>query len=436
MGPVAILSRNQRRFGNEFVRQTGLNPAFVGSWILSEEPPGPTASGHADQNWLNIGNTDSQWYKGEWAGKSPEEAAQLSAKWIRGQYSVPGFGKPIQPIQDVLKTVGRGPDAQISALQKSGWATSGYPALRQVYDQYAGNFGLAKGGGRQVGSGNGGVGGAAVPAGAPQTRTVRSRPTLEYSGGDDGTALAALLAAGRQASAPIKPQGGITPPTFAAAPRLPQGYSPQALSAPPQRADSSVLAQQLAAVAQLQGPEATVRQEEHQVTLPAAPGAAPARRGGRSVPASEVEGVSAALQFASNRIGEWETAGSNRGPTLDQWERSFGFLGGPWCGAFVGKALQRAGIKVDPRIIDVDAALAMAREGQGGFVGEVSAKEVRPGDVVFWDEHTGIVEQVNRDGTIGTIEGNTGNGEVARRVHVKAQAGTYFARPAYPKGRR
>jgi hypothetical protein len=323
---------------------------------------------------------------------------------------------------------------QIAALQRSGWASSGYPDLPGLVEKYTGQFGLT-GGPSPAPQGGGGNGGAQVQ-GAPQTRTVRGRPTLEYSGGDDGTALAALLAAGRQASAPISPQGGITPPTFAAAPRLPQGYSPQALSSPPQRADSSVLAQQLAAVAQLQGPEATVRQEEHQVTLPAAPGAAPARRGGRSVPASEVEGVSAALQFASNRIGEWETAGSNRGPTLDQWERSFGFLGGPWCGAFVGKALQRAGIKVDSRIIDVDAGLALAREGQGGFVGEVSAKEVRPGDVVFWDEHMGIVEQVNRDGTIGTIEGNTGNGEVARRTHVKAQAGTYFARPAYPRGRR
>jgi hypothetical protein len=43
----------------------------------------------------------------------------------------------------------------------------------------------------------------------------------------------------------------------------------------------------------------------------------------------------------------------------------------------------------------------------------------KPGDLVVWDEHVGIVERVDPDGTLHTIEGNTSD-RVARRVHPQA----------------
>ena len=64
------------------------------------------------------------------------------------------------------------------------------------------------------------------------------------------------------------------------------------------------------------------------------------------------------------------------------------------------------------------------------------------GDVILFDfnhngtsDHTGIIEAINKDGTITTIEGNTGSnntngGEVQRRTRYKSQV-NYFVRPKY-----
>ncbi len=59
----------------------------------------------------------------------------------------------------------------------------------------------------------------------------------------------------------------------------------------------------------------------------------------------------------------------------------------------------------------------------------------KPGAVVYYDwkggksiggiDHMGIVKKVNRDGTITTIEGNTGNGRVERRVRPTSQVVGY-----------
>ena len=40
----------------------------------------------------------------------------------------------------------------------------------------------------------------------------------------------------------------------------------------------------------------------------------------------------------------------------------------------------------------------------------------RPGDLVVWDEHIGVVESVQPDGSVATIEGNSSD-RVSRRVH-------------------
>jgi hypothetical protein len=45
----------------------------------------------------------------------------------------------------------------------------------------------------------------------------------------------------------------------------------------------------------------------------------------------------------------------------------------------------------------------------------------RPGDLIVWDEHIGVVENVQPDGSIATIEGNSSD-RVSRRVHPASSA--------------
>lgn len=143
-----ILSRNQRRFARELVRQTGLHPHLVGAWIISEQPAGASHPvGHRDQNWLNIGLTDTRWYDGASSWKNPVQAARRSAAWLQGREAVPGFGKAAPGIVNFSRTAGKPLGQQIAALQKSGWASSGYPNLPQVVQQNAGKYGIGVRGG-------------------------------------------------------------------------------------------------------------------------------------------------------------------------------------------------------------------------------------------------------------------------------------------------
>jgi len=135
----AQLSENQRRFAAAYAKTTGLSPALVVAQLIAEEPAGAAFPvGHRDQNWLNIGNTDSRWYAGAWARLSPEQAGRLSGLWAMGRYSVPGFGTAAPGIIAMTRTAGQPLTDQISALQRSGWASSGYPNLPSIAAGVAG----------------------------------------------------------------------------------------------------------------------------------------------------------------------------------------------------------------------------------------------------------------------------------------------------------
>jgi hypothetical protein len=62
----------------------------------------------------------------------------------------------------------------------------------------------------------------------------------------------------------------------------------------------------------------------------------------------------------------------------------------------------------------VDAVYAWA-EHTGRAV-PVGSGTPRPGDLIVWDSHIGVVESVEADGSVHTIEGNSSN-RVARREH-------------------
>lgn len=144
------------------------------------------------------------------------------------------------------------------------------------------------------------------------------------------------------------------------------------------------------------------------------------------------------LKIAASSIGYKESpAGSNRSK-FGKW---YGMDAQPWCAMFVSYCFHAAGL---PLAITTPKGFAYCPYGvqwfrqQGKFF-----KTPKVGDVVFFDwgrdgiaDHVGIVEALNPDGTITTIEGNTSQandsngGAVMRRVRsLKVVQG--FGRPAY-----
>src|SRR5215472_6842265 len=112
----------QLQFVSRYAQQTGLNPQVVAAQVYNEMNGPAAASRQAAGNhdWLNIGYTDSgPMGTGNAVWSNPITAADASANWVKGTYSVPGFGKASSGIQGILNTVGKGPAAQIAALQNS-----------------------------------------------------------------------------------------------------------------------------------------------------------------------------------------------------------------------------------------------------------------------------------------------------------------------------
>lgn len=136
-----MLTSSQQQFASTLSAETGLNPGVVSAWLLSEESGGAAQSRQSAGNndWLNIGYTDSGTYgSSDSVWSDPVTAATATAQWLKGQDSIPGYGTASSGIQSILQTVGQSPEAQIAALQSSGWASSGYPSLGSLYSQVTG----------------------------------------------------------------------------------------------------------------------------------------------------------------------------------------------------------------------------------------------------------------------------------------------------------
>jgi hypothetical protein len=136
-----ILTSAQQTFASRLAADTGLDGGVVSAWMLAEESGGAAVSRQAANNndWLNIGYTDSGTHGSAdsiWA--DPSSAADATAGWLKGQNTIPGYGTASSGIQSILGTAGQSPATQLSALQGSGWASSGYPSLPSLYQQVAG----------------------------------------------------------------------------------------------------------------------------------------------------------------------------------------------------------------------------------------------------------------------------------------------------------
>jgi hypothetical protein len=137
-----MLTSDQRQFASRLASDTGLDPGVVSAWLLAEESGGAAVSRQSANNndWLNIGYTDSATYgSSDSIWSDPTKAADATAGWLKGQDTIPGYGTASSGVQAILQTVGQDPSTQISALQNSGWVSSGYPDLTSLYAQVTGS---------------------------------------------------------------------------------------------------------------------------------------------------------------------------------------------------------------------------------------------------------------------------------------------------------
>lgn len=133
----------------------------------------------------------------------------------------------------------------------------------------------------------------------------------------------------------------------------------------------------------------------------------------------EGETVRAVLYAAASQVGITESpAGSNKVKynTAYYGRKVFGSAY-PWCVTFVWWVFRQAGFS----LYKTASCTALVERYREASPGQIVQGNYRPGDLVFFDfsgrraktEHVGVVESVAADGTLTTIEGNTGSGSNA-----------------------
>jgi hypothetical protein len=132
-----LLTAGQQAFVSEFAKKTGLDTNVVGAWVLNEESGSAARNreAHGNMNWLNIGYTDTaqRGTKNDFWYGDPVKAADVSAAWMKGEFSVPGFGKASHGIREIAATAGHSPSEQLAAIHHSGWASGGYGQMHNLY---------------------------------------------------------------------------------------------------------------------------------------------------------------------------------------------------------------------------------------------------------------------------------------------------------------
>jgi hypothetical protein len=128
-----------------------------------------------------------------------------------------------------------------------------------------------------------------------------------------------------------------------------------------------------------------------------------------------------ALAFAQGEVGQTEQPpGSNDSPRIAEYRTATAGAGiGPWCNYFVSWAAKNAGAPLGEAGQGFGAVSATAAWAQrtGRWNPAASGTPPQPGDLIVWGgQHIGIVESVDAEGKIHTIEGNSSN-MVTRRTH-------------------
>ncbi len=131
------------------------------------------------------------------------------------------------------------------------------------------------------------------------------------------------------------------------------------------------------------------------------------------------------VALAQKEIGvKEEPMGSNDGARIKEYRTATAGSGvGPWCAYFTSWLAKSAGAPVGEQgqgFGSVDALYSWAqRTGKAQPNG--AGVHPNPGDLIVFDEHIGMVESVDADGTVHTIEGNSSD-QVIRRTHPQGAA--------------
>jgi cell wall-associated NlpC family hydrolase len=139
-------------------------------------------------------------------------------------------------------------------------------------------------------------------------------------------------------------------------------------------------------------------------------------------------GVPPIVAVAEGEVGQAEQPpGSNDSPRIAAYRQATAGSGvGPWCAYFVSWAARQAGTPLGDQgqgFGSVDALSAWAQR-TGRAVPNGPGVVPRPGDLILFHEHVGLVESVLPDGRIQTIEGNSSD-RVSRNVHAPSDALEY-----------
>jgi hypothetical protein len=130
-------------------------------------------------------------------------------------------------------------------------------------------------------------------------------------------------------------------------------------------------------------------------------------------------GVQAMLQAAAGEVGQTEQPpGSNDSPRIAAYRQATAGSGvGPWCAYFVSWAAKQAGMPLGEQGQGFGSVSAVADWAQRTGRSLPAGTRPQPGDLIVWGgEHIGIVESVDANGSIHTIEGNSSNA-VSRRTY-------------------
>jgi hypothetical protein len=132
------------------------------------------------------------------------------------------------------------------------------------------------------------------------------------------------------------------------------------------------------------------------------------------------------VQIARNEIGQAEQPpGSNNSTRIADYRSATqgAAPGAPWCAYFASWVARQAGAPLGDQgqgFGSVDQLYAWAQQNGRAYTAG-SGQQPRPGDLIVFHEHVGLVESVLPNGQIQTIEGNSSD-RVAERVHPPGDA--------------
>jgi CHAP domain-containing protein len=127
----------------------------------------------------------------------------------------------------------------------------------------------------------------------------------------------------------------------------------------------------------------------------------------------------AIVKIAEGEVGVSEQPpGSNDSPRIAQYRQATAGSGvGPWCAYFASWAARQAGVPLGDHGQGFGAVSSVWSWAQQTHRAMPAGTKPAPGDLIVWGgEHIGIVESVDPNGSIHTIEGNSSD-RVSKRTY-------------------